>query len=173
MCRNNPSSMSFKLFSVTVLTLVVSGQLPANAQEIKRTKLTTEKLEGRIVAGVSSLILGTGVGPKYETFIFELSGRNNSHDGSGKLVRIVHEYFDRKNELKPSFYNYESLYELRVVRKPSCDAKISEFAYEQNGDSEAPTSILKVLEGADRSLIDESRMLTCYVLKETNYRLLK
>jgi hypothetical protein len=139
-----------------------SGAIPQNHK--------AERLEGRVIAGVNSLISGSGVGPKYETFIFELARHNGSRPSSGKLVRVVYAYFDREHELGRGFYNYQIFYQLRVFREPTCDAKVSEFAYEQNGDSEPPTSILTVLEGADRSLIDESQTLPCYVLNQSDYK---
>jgi hypothetical protein len=131
------------------------------------------KLVGRVFADVNSLVSGSGIGPKYRIFLLETTtGPDKGSDKTPKLFRIVYEYFDQKFRLGKDFFDHRILYELKVKRKSSCDAKISEFAYEQNGDSEPPTNILHILEGSDSKLVNETQTLPCYVLNESNYKII-
>lgn len=167
MCQENLKIN--KLFNLTVLILLICALFqPAVGQDFQRVQ-KSEKIKGRVFAAINSLTSGAGVGPKFQTFIFEEIEPKKSNDKM-RFLRIVYEYFHHNNRLDSSFYDYQVFYEVKLIRKVSCDQKLSEFAYEQNGDSNPPTSILNILPGANKELLSEDHVLPCYVLSELNYK---
>lgn len=162
---------ALNLLFITMLLVFGCGQ--SSAQGGGAPEPQKEKLEGRVFARVNSLMSGTGLGPRYESFVFELAAVHDSNKRSSKLVRILYKYFNQKQELRNDFFDHRLLYELRATRETYCDAATSKFASEQNGVSEPPTSILSILEGADKSLLVEIQILPCYVMSESDYTVVR
>jgi len=93
------------------------------AQKTPDDQVATEKtrpLVGRVLAEVSTLTFGAGLGPKYTSFIFGVE-----EDGSTHVVpvKISCAFFKSDGPPPDSFFDYSKRYEL-----PSCKPSESQSA---------------------------------------------
>jgi len=133
-------------------------------------------LVGRVLAGISSLTMGAGVGPQYQTFIFGVESTNGQGERTVTPVEVLYAFFKDQGPLRDSFYDHSKVYELTVERESRCDQSISKLAYELNTDptrkSLPPTDLLYIPYGAPRSLLETDAVLSCYVLRGPAYRVI-
>lgn len=152
-----------------MISVVPSSNLPAGQKRPQVTALT-----GRVLAYVDSMVIGVGVGPQYEKFIFGVESKGGDGQPLITPVEIVYAFHKSDGLLPRSFFDYTTLYELRVVRDENCDAKVGALSYEKNEDSSGrslpPTYILRVMEGAPKDLLNAESKLACYVLRPGDYR---
>jgi hypothetical protein len=151
--------------AVTCLALFLSGV--ALGQELQRTDSREKiKLKGRVVADVAELAQVWH--PRFDSFIFVAAQKNGGKNTDSVAVRIIYEHFSEADSLPNEFFDYSKLYKLKVFRKKACDAKLRDFAYAKT-NLEADMSLLRLLEGANADLLDENKILPCYVLKAKGY----
>lgn len=111
-------------FSCAVVALTVAVLTSVSvAQKTPDDQVATEKtrpLVGRVLAEVSTLTFGAGLGPKYTSFIFGVE-----EDGSTHVVpvKISCAFFKSDGPPPDSFFDYSKRYEL-----PSCKPSESQSA---------------------------------------------
>jgi hypothetical protein len=133
----------------------------------------TTPIVGRVLADVSTLAFGAGVGPMYTLFIFGVE-----EDGSTHVVPVKVSYAFFKSDGPPpdSFFDYSKRYELRAVRESKCDEAVESLAYVKNVDDSGkplpPTYALRFLEGAPKIELKPDAVLPCYVLRPGKYKVL-
>ena len=170
--------MNFNRLSFLLL-LIVAAHLTSFAQKLDAGAKSKQsiKLTGRVVASLNSLTFGIWH-PKFQTFLF-LPEENKLLKIESKPIQIVYEFFEKDGYLKQDFFDHSNRYELKITRQTNCDQKLKDFSYEtlieetDGKRSETKISILKILDGADRSLFDEEAVFPCYTLKEKDYALKK
>jgi hypothetical protein len=159
--------------ALLVISVVASSNLPAQ-QKHPQAGYETTALTGRVLAYVDSMVIGVGVGPHYEKFIFGVESKREDGQPLITPVEIVYAFHKSDGLLPLSFFDHAKLYELRVVRDQNCDAKVSALSYEKNEDSTGkplpPTYILRVMEGAPKDLLNTESKLPCYMLRPGVYR---
>jgi hypothetical protein len=113
-------------FSCAVVALIVAVLTSVSvAQKTPDDQVATEKtrrLVGRVLAEVSTLTFGAGLGPKYTSFIFGVE-----EDGSTHVVpvRISYAFFKSDGPPPDSFFDYSKRYDrtrdlfLRAPTPPS------------------------------------------------------
>ncbi len=146
------------------------------AQKTPDDQVASEKtrpLVGRVLADVSTLTFGAGLGPKYTSFIFGVE-----EDGSTHVVPVKISYAFFKSDGPPpdGFFDYSKRYELQAVRESKCDETVDSLSYVKNADESGkplpPTYVLRFLKGAPKIVLKPDLVLPCYVLRPGNYRLL-
>jgi hypothetical protein len=129
---------------------------------------------GRVLGYINSLVVGTGLGPQYETFIFGVETKNAQGEPVVAPVEILYAFFKDEGLLQDSFFDHSKLYELTVVRDSKCDQPLSKLSYETNTDTTGKklpsTSILRILYGSPRDLFKPDSVLPCYVLHGHEYK---
>jgi len=152
------------------LTSVSSAQKTPDGQ---RATEETRPLVGRVLADVSTLILGAGLGPKYTSFIF-----GTEEAGSARVVPVKVSYAFFKSDGPPpdSFFDYSKRYELQALRDSKCDESVNNLSYVKNVDQSGkplqPTYVLRFLEGAAKDLLKSDAILPCYTLRPGKYKVL-
>ncbi len=162
--------LQFLVFAALAFPTSISrAQTQTDSKSKKAVKLT-----GRVVASINSLTFGAW-SPKYQSFLFLPEGKSEQSINR-RPIRIVYEFFKQDNYLKREFFDHSKRYELKVLRKPGCDDKLTEFGYETMSTEidgklteTKKISILKVLKGVEVNLFDENEILSCYTLQENNY----
>ncbi|MFZ0738860.1 MAG: hypothetical protein WAM96_17325 [Candidatus Acidiferrales bacterium] len=127
---------------------------------------------GRVehLTGFPTNLLG---GLQYDVFIFGVS--NEPKLGRQPFpVKVVYEFYRYGPYLPEKFFDFSRLYELRVVRDPTCDESVKSLSYEANatesGDQLPPTYILRLLDGAPNDVLKPDMVLPCYVLRPGRYK---
>lgn len=166
--------MSLRGIALLVSCTLLSTSLLA--QENMPRKVSTEKtspLIGRVLAYIDSLVLGAGLGPQYETFIFGVESKNERGEQIIVPVEIVHAFFKSDGRLPRTFFDHSKLYELRVERDSQCDESVSDLSYAKNEDETGkqlpPTYIMRFLDGAPKDALKPDAVLPCYILRSGNY----
>jgi hypothetical protein len=145
-----------------------------HAQKAATQKDDGEKptpIVGRVLADVGSLAFGSGLGPKYTTFIFGIENRA----GVITPVKISYAFFKSQGPPPDSFFDHSKLYELQAVREPRCDEALSSLAQIKNVDESGkplpPTDSLRVLDGTPKGILKPDLVLPCYVVRAGKYRM--
>ena len=105
--------------------MAISAQV-LSSQTIKKTKPSAEKtvsFVGRVLAWRFSLVIGAGLGPQYEGFVFAAEA-----GVSIRPTKIYYAIFQSDGLLPDSFFDYSKRYELQVVRHTRCDESVESFA---------------------------------------------
>jgi hypothetical protein len=156
-------------------SVLLSTALSAQKKLAEASKEKTSTLAGRVLAYVDSLVVGAGVGPQYETFIFGMELKNARGEQVVAPVKVAYAFFKSGGPLPASFFDHSKLYELRVVRDSNCDDRVSNLSYVKNEDETGkqlpPTYILRMMDGAPKDALKPDLVLPCYVLRSGNYRL--
>ena len=178
MFRRNHSSAMRRTFCGIVLlvsSVLLSTDLPAQQKLYEASKEKTTILVGRVLAHVDRLVVGSGVGPQYETFVFGVESKNARGEQVVVPVKVAYAFFKSGGPLPDSFFDHSKLYELRVVRDSNCDDSVSNLSYVKNEDETGkqlpPTYILRFLDGAPKDGLKPDLVLSCYALRSGNYRL--
>jgi hypothetical protein len=152
------------LLSTYVLAQVRPGMTTAD---------TPRLLKGRVIAYVDHLVLGAGIGPKYETFIFGVESQDDKGTTVLEPVKIDYAFFKSDGQLPRSFFDHKVLYELRVLRDSRCDESVNNLSYEQNVDINGkplpPTYIVRFVTGVDAKVLKSDAVLPCYILRPGDY----
>ncbi len=158
-------------------SVLPTTNLPARGNHSKENTDEKTVLSGRVLAYVDSMVVGAGVGPQYETFIFGVESKGERGEQTITPVEIVYAFHKSDGLLPHSFFDHAKLYELHAVRDQNCDEKVSVLSYEKNEDSNGkqlpPTYILRVMEGAPKDLLKSDSILLCYMLRPGSYQELK
>lgn len=133
----------------------------------------TIPLVGRVLADVSTLTFGAGLGAQYTTFIFGIEEDGNTHVVP---VKISYAFFKSDGPPPDSFFDYSKQYELQAARQPKCDESVESLAYVKNVDGSGkplpPTYTLRFLKGAPEVVLKPDAVLPCYVLRPGRYRII-
>lgn len=157
------------------VALIVAALVSLSVAQTTPTK-TGEKnvaLVGRVLADVSSIAFGAGLGPQHTTFVFAVE-----HDGQKRVepVKVSYAFFKSEGPPPDSFFNYSKRYELRVVRDTKCDESVDSLSHiknvDQSGKPLPPTDALRFLEGAPKDALKYDGILACYVLRPGKYKVL-
>lgn len=166
------------LYGIALLlsSALLSTNLAAQKNPPPRaSKEKTSRLVGRVLAYVDSMVVGAGVGPQYETFIFGVESKDERGELVNTPVEIAYAFHKSDGRLPASFFDHSKLYELRVVRDSNCDDSVSNLSYVKNEDETGkqlpPTYILRMMDGAPKDALKPDLVLPCYVLRSGNYRL--
>jgi hypothetical protein len=98
------------------MVLLVSSALPnasSEAQE-KRPESVNVTLVGRVLASVNNMVVGAGVGPQYEIFVFGVESQNESGQQVIVPVKVAYVFLSRPGACQRAFSitrsatNYES-----------------------------------------------------------------
>ena len=98
------------------------------AQKTPEGQVATEKtrpLVGRVLADVSTLTFGAGLGPKYTGFIF---GVEESGSAGVVPVKVSYAFFKSQGPPPVSFFDYSKRYELQAVRESKCDESVNSLS---------------------------------------------
>jgi hypothetical protein len=165
------------VFSCTVVALIAAVLTSVSvAQKTPDDQRGTEKtrpLVGRVLADVSTLTFGAGLGPRYTSFIFGVE-----EGGSARVVPVKVSYAFFKSDGPPpdSFFDYSKRYELQTLRDTKCDETLNSLSYvknlDQSGKPLQPTYVLRFLEGAPKDLLKSDTILPCYTLRPGKYKVL-
>jgi len=171
--QNNNKSRVFFAGVALVATALVSR---ATAQKTPPSVASAEKttpIVGRVLADVGSFVFGSGLGPKWATFIFV------AEEGGGTRVapvKVSYAFFKSDGPLPDSFFDYSKRYELQAVRDRKCDETVESLSYVQNvdesGKSLAPSYVLRFLDGAPKDVLKPDAVLPCYILRPGKYKVL-
>jgi hypothetical protein len=132
----------------------------------------TTPIVGRVLADVSTLAFGVGLGPQYVVFIFGVE------KGTERVepVKIAYAFFKSDGPPPDSFFDYFKQYELQAVRESKCDETVESLAYVKNVDESGKplpsTYALRFLEGAPKIELKPDAVLPCYVLRPGKYKVL-
>jgi len=153
-----------------VILFIVATPLWTSAADKPRSA-KKETLRGHVIADVASAGFGSGLGPLWTSFIFDVE----QSDGRMMPVRISFAFY--KNEQLPpdSFWDYRILYELRAKRDARCDTTVAAISYEENVDAAEgkklpPSFILQFAKNAPSSSLRPDIALPCYVLWYFDYK---
>jgi hypothetical protein len=174
---NQNSNKHIGIFSCTVVALIATVLTSVSVtQKTPDDQVATEKtrpLVGRVLADVSTLTFGAGLGPKYTSFIFGAEEGGSAHVVP---VKVSYAFFKSDGPPPESFFDYSKRYELQAVREPKCDESVNSLSYVKNADESGkplpPTYVLRFLEGAPKVVLKPDAVLPCYVLRPSNYKLL-
>lgn len=159
-----------RLFSIIgiLLVLLCGTQAIYLQKTVDRPK--PEKVKGKVFARINLFTYGSGVGPRYQSFIYQIESNQGNVEKQTQLVRVIYQSFDMKDRLSKSFYDFSKEYELLLDRDTSCDEAPSDFGYQRTGEADNRVSILKLLTSADKALLQENQIMPCYVLKSYNFK---
>jgi len=133
----------------------------------------THRLVGRVLADISTLAFGAGVGPKYASFVF---GVEEAGGARVVPVKVSYAFFKSDGPLPDSFFDYSKRYELQAAREPKCDESVDSVSHVKNVDQSGkplpPTDALRFLEGAPKDALKSDAILPCYVLRPGKYKVL-
>jgi len=167
------------LFSCTV-ALMVGATLTSMSLAGQKTPSSTPTAEqvsrpmaGRVLADVSSLVSGAGLGPKHTVFIFAVE------EGGGTRVvpvKVSYAFFKSEGPPPDTFFDYSKRYELQAVRDRKCDESVQSLSYVKNVDESGkplpPSYVLRFLDGAPKDILKSYAVLPCYVLRPGKYKIL-
>ena len=146
------------------------------AQKTPHDQVATEKtrpLVGRVLADVSTLTFGAGLGPKYTSFIFGVEEGGSAHVVP---VKVSYAFFKSDGPPPDNFFDYSKRYELQAVRESKCDEVVESLAYVKNVDDSGkplpPTYALRFLQGAPKIELKPDAVLPCYILRPGKYKVL-
>lgn len=172
--NNNKRIGGFSCIVIALIaTALTSRSVAQKTPDAQAAAERTRRLVGRVLADVSTLTFGAGLGPKYASFIFGVE-----EDGSEQVVPVKVSYAFFKSDGPPpeSFFDYSKRYELQAIREPRCDESVNSLSYVKNVDESGkplpPTYVLRFLEGAPKVELRPDAVLPCYVLRPGNYKLL-
>lgn len=174
---NQNSNKHIGIYSCTVAALIATVLTSVSVtQKTQDDQVATEKtrpLVGRVLADVSTLTFGAGLGPKYTSFIFGAEEGGSAHVVP---VKVSYAFFKSDGPPPESFFDYSKRYELQAVREPKCDESVNSLSYVKNVDESGkplpPTYVLRFLKGAPKVVLKPDAVLPCYVLRPGNYKLL-
>lgn len=174
--QNRMSTISSLSTTISLLISLMCAKLPA--QSVLMPKIPPEKLErvqGHVIAYVSSAAFGAGVGPQYVRFVFGIESPDKKEEV--KPVKILYAFFKSDGPPPDNFFDHLKLYELQAVRDPKCDESVSSLSYEKNVDSETgkelpPTYVIHFLDGAPKDILKPDAVLPCYLLRPGRYKVL-
>lgn len=136
------------------------------------TRIRANKIvAGRVFASVNLFTYGSGLGPKYQSFIFQPEASVDSTQHWPELVRIEYQFYNAKDRLGKDFFDHAKKYELDVLRDRTCDDKPLNFGYVGIKDETTRVRIMAVLNGAKEELLKEDAILPCYVLGPSGLKL--
>lgn len=161
--------------------LLGSGSLSSNLKaQVNLSQRDPDKasvLVGRVLAYVDSMVIGAGVGPQYQKFIFGVESKGERGQQVIIPVEIVYAFQNSAGFLPHSFFDHSRLYELTAVRDQNCDEKVSVLSYEKNEDETGKplpsTYILRIMEGFPKDVLKPDLVLPCYILRLGDYRVQK
>jgi hypothetical protein len=172
----NPNIKTRLLLCELILLLaspVLCGTSPAQGNQTENKEKETIVI-GRVLASFTSTGYGSGIGPKYETFIFGVESKGERGEQIITPVEIAYAFQKYDQLLPQSFFDHSKLYELHVRRAEACDVKVSALSWVKNEDPEGKqlpsTYILKMTDGAPSDLFNQDSILPCYTLYGGNYR---
>lgn len=156
--------------AATLISMRLMAQkTPSNAPTTQEASL----IVGRVLADVSTLASGSGLGPKHAVFIFGVEEDRGTHVAP---VKISYAFFKSEGPPPDSFFDHSKRYELQAARDPKCDESVNSLAYVKNVDESgkplAPSYVLRVLDGAPKDVLKLDAVLPCYVLRPGKYRVL-
>ena len=174
---NQNNNKRIGIFSCIVVALIAAVLTSVSlAQKTPDDQVAAEKtrpLVGRVLADVSTLTFGAGLGPKYTSFIFGVEEGGSTHVVP---VKVSYAFFKSDGPPPESFFDYSKRYELQAVREPKCDESVNSLSYVKNVDESGkplpPTYVLRFLDGAPKVVLKPDEVLPCYVLRPGNYKLL-
>jgi hypothetical protein len=175
----NQSNRATRIFLQGIAFLLASVLLPTwlPAQKASASKEKTISVRGRVLAGVNYLTgyLRGGFGDHYEVFVFGLEPRSQGDPVAP--VKVMYKFFYKTEPALPdSFLDSSKLYELQLVREPSCDETVQNLSYQKNEDETGKplpsTYILRPLDGAPKDVLKPDSVLPCYVLTPGKYKVL-
>ena len=152
-----------------LLALGLTGQVPYPH------KRETISVRGRTIAGIDQLTgyLRGGFGDQYQIFIF---GREPSKAGGSVMpIKIAYKFFKSESPLPDTFLDFSKLYDLQVLREPSCDETVQSLSYQKKSDQTGkalPSAyILRLLKGAPENVLSPDMVLACYIMRPVRYKI--
>lgn len=170
MFRTKPISNFKKLFFILGILLILIWEPQAVYFQTGANTRRPEKVKGRVFARVNLFTYGSGVGPRYQSFVYQIVSNQGVIETRSHLARIIYQFFDMKDRLKTDFFDFSKEYELLLIRDASCDETPRDFGYQRTGESDNRESILNILAGADKTLLQENQIMPCYILKPSNLK---
>jgi hypothetical protein len=113
-------------------------------------------------------------GQRYEVFIFGIDAWDSKIGRFASPVKVVYEFYRDEPNLPEKFFDFSSRYALTVVRDTKCDESVKSLSYEANvsksGKPLPETYVLKVLDGPPTNGLKPDLLLSCFVLRPGQYR---
>jgi hypothetical protein len=156
-------------YIASALLTVLGGTGVIYSQKANNTS-KPEEVRGNVFASINMFTYGSGVGPRYESFIYQIKSDEEADEKKTQLVRVIYEFFDKKDRLDKSFFDFSKEYKLLLTRDVSCDKALGDFAYQRVSDSDERITIVKALPGADKTLLRDDLTMPCYVLEAPNFK---
>jgi hypothetical protein len=97
-----------------ISTRLMAQKTISNAPTAQKASL----IVGRVLADVSTLVSGSGLGPKHAVFIFGVEEDSGTHVVP---VKVSYAFFKSEGPPPDSFLDYSKRYEFQAVREPKCD----------------------------------------------------
>jgi hypothetical protein len=126
----------------------------------------SEKVRGRVFAKIDFPTYGSGVGPRYQSFIYQIESKTPV-EREAKLIRVIYEFFYMDQRLDKQFFDFSKPHMLTLFRDPSCDEAPTDFGYQtvESTDAKERVSIIRILSAAHGSSLREDLTMPCYVMK--------
>jgi len=145
---NQNNNKRIGIFSCIVVGLIAAVLTSVSvAQKTPDEHVATEQTRppvGQVLADVSTLTFGAGLGPKYTSFIFGVEEGGSTHVVP---VKISYAFFKSDGPPPESFFGYSKRYELQGLREPKCDESVNSLSYVKNVDESGkplpPTYVLR------------------------------
>lgn len=147
---------------------VILSLLALNQLAFSQSPANDALVQIRLLARVDSLVSGTGVGPKYQDMVAEVT-RGDKKLASGIRLRLLYEYFDPSKQLPLTFFDGSRNYKLRIRRMRSCDDSLSRFGYEVEGQDGGDDRRARIYSLLSTSSVEESPALQCYSFDEDQF----
>ena len=160
--RSHVARFSFiHVFFVVLLWMVLTAY-PQTAAKVARS----EKIEGKVFAKIELGTYGSGVGPKYQSFIYQTEPKTHL-EKEAKLIRVIYQFWYMDDRLQKQFFDYSKTQTLTLFPDPSCDEAPINFGYQtmESTNAKERMSIIMILPGADGSSVREDLTMPCYVMK--------
>jgi hypothetical protein len=155
----------FYALSLAAPPLLGQAPIASNSKIVSKEVL----IRGRVLADIAWQAHGSGLGPKYETFIFGWE----QIDGSLLPVKIAYAYFG-KNGLPASFFNFTRRFELKAVQQKQCEQTVGNLSVIRNidpsGQELSSSNVLRPLHGVPNDLLKPEMNLSCYIVEEGKFK---
>jgi len=155
-----------------VALLLIAALVPNASAERKI------RLKGRVLAAIDSMYSESGTSYRYQQFVFGVEAKD--HQGKEIITPVLVTYsLPTAGDLLPkSFYDYSKRYELRAIKKANRDTLLESIAFiryfgPDNKETEPPTLILRLLDGAPKDILKMDMELPNYEMFSGDYRVIK
>ncbi len=178
---NMPTATKAKAILRPLLVIAVGLAIPATlfAQQKPNFKTKPVTLVGRVetTAIFEARLINS---QNFSSFVFSIESPKDNQK-STKFVLVYYDYTSDRQTLPRSFFDYSILYELRAIRDPHCDSRVTdnqEPELSQGGSSGLLSGeLLPALNSPYWSKLDQrfppwdrAAPLECYLLRPGKYR---